>query len=61
LERLRGMGWRVLTIWECALKGKHRYEPNMLMHEISAWLRSENGPASISHAGLSLMGVGPSP
>lgn len=32
------LGWRVLTIWECSLKGKKRITPALLADEISAWL-----------------------
>lgn len=52
VEKLSEMGWRVLTIWECALKGRLRYKPEKLTKEISAWLRSGNGPASIGCTGL---------
>jgi DNA mismatch endonuclease (patch repair protein) len=37
---LRTAGWRVLTVWECALRGCRRTDPTVLMAEISAWLLS---------------------
>lgn len=38
-ERLLEEGWRVLTVWECALKGAHRRPINDLIERISRWLR----------------------
>jgi DNA mismatch endonuclease, patch repair protein len=35
LERL---GWRVLTIWECAVKGRYRKPFETLIEQISKWL-----------------------
>lgn len=34
-------GWRVLTIWECALRGRARRSPGAVIDEIIAWLDSE--------------------
>lgn len=33
-------GWRVLEIWECALKGKTRLDPAILVEQIVSWLDS---------------------
>jgi DNA mismatch endonuclease (patch repair protein) len=38
-DKLREMGWRVLLVWECALKGKARYSSEQLPELISLWLR----------------------
>lgn len=37
---LRANGWRVLTVWECALKGKTRLEMPDLLERIASWLVS---------------------
>lgn len=37
---LNEAGWRQLVVWECALKGRARLEPNELMQRISTWLHS---------------------
>lgn len=37
--------WRVLTIWECAIKGKHRLDEEQLIARVSDWL--QNGEASM--------------
>lgn len=34
-------GWRVLTIWECALKGRLRQDPGYLAGQVSRWLRDD--------------------
>lgn len=36
---LNEAGWRVLTIWECSLKGKARLPFEELSHEIGNWIR----------------------
>ena len=35
---LRNLGWRVLTIWECALRGRQRKSPADLAVEVGRWL-----------------------
>jgi len=34
-------GWRIGLIWECAVKGKERFDPEYLIKDISQWLKSE--------------------
>lgn len=31
-------GWRVLTIWECALKGRERMPVETMLDRVTAWL-----------------------
>ena len=35
---LRGAGWRVLTVWECVLVGKHALSPETVAARVRAWL-----------------------
>jgi len=42
LEKYKAAGWRVLVIWECAVKGKSRLEPETLMNTIEEWIRSDD-------------------
>jgi DNA mismatch endonuclease, patch repair protein len=37
---LLAAGWRVLTVWECALKGPGRLTAEAVMARCAAWLRS---------------------
>lgn len=41
-DKLREMGWRVMLVWECALKGKSRYKPEQWLKQISLWLHGGN-------------------
>lgn len=45
ITTLQAEGWRVLTVWECALKGKNRLPAGQVVHRASAWLTS--GPSNI--------------
>jgi|TARA_R100001369_G_scaffold80710_1_gene111258 DNA mismatch endonuclease (patch repair protein) len=38
IKILRNMGWRVMIIWECSIKGKYRQEIDLLTHRISSWI-----------------------
>lgn len=38
LKRLRMMGWRVLTVWECALAGKGRLPSDLLSRKLNTWI-----------------------
>ena len=40
-DKLLAMEWRVLTIWECAIKGKHKLALNNLLEEVEKWLHSK--------------------
>jgi DNA mismatch endonuclease (patch repair protein) len=40
-EMLLSAGWRVLTVWECALKGPERLLPGTVVAQSAAWLRSD--------------------
>lgn len=38
VEELRSAGWRVLTIWECSLKGKEKLGLEAVVAKIVDWL-----------------------
>lgn len=40
LIRLGAEGWRVLTVWECSLRGKRRMDQTVLIGKIARWLRA---------------------
>jgi DNA mismatch endonuclease (patch repair protein) len=42
IESLKKLGWRILVIWECALKGKTQRDFDTIIGEIDAWLQSSN-------------------
>lgn len=40
VRSLRDSGWRVMIVWECALKGKTSYPADKIASAIKEWLRS---------------------
>lgn len=38
-QLLRSSGWRVATIWECALKGPGKLPIDKVLNDVSGWLR----------------------
>lgn len=38
LQALKERGWRVLVIWECALKGRTKLDPDVMVDETENWL-----------------------
>jgi DNA mismatch endonuclease (patch repair protein) len=40
LDALNEMGWRVGTVWECALKGRARLDQEETIQRLSDWLLS---------------------
>lgn len=41
LTILKEKGWRVLVVWECAVKGKKKLPLDLLISDIATWLGSE--------------------
>jgi len=39
-KALADQGWRVLVIWECALRGRSPKEVTSLLQRVSAWLKT---------------------
>lgn len=48
IKTLKNSGWRVLTIWECALKGKTRIEEAEMLEKISAWISGDTPELEIT-------------
>jgi len=48
LVKYHELGWRVLVIWECALKGKYRLSGNEVFNLAARWLRSGTEDLEIS-------------
>ena len=49
---LRKAGWRVATVWECALKGRDRLPIGMVVDACAAWLESDDGELELSGEGM---------
>ena len=48
VDALLASGWRVLEIWECALKGRYRRPTDEVIDRICSWIRSSRLKGSIS-------------
>ena len=46
-EALSDAGWRILDVWECALKGRERVPLETVLDRASAWLASDSHCATI--------------
>ncbi|WP_205590052.1 very short patch repair endonuclease [Sphingomonas paeninsulae] len=46
---LAAVGWRVLDVWECALKGRERQPVDDVLQQCVAFLESDVATASIGH------------
>lgn len=46
-SRLESEGWRVLTIWECAIKGKERLPMNEVLQTAANWILYDSQSAEI--------------
>jgi len=44
---LKSLGWRVLTVWECSLKGPARLPDGRVVEKAAAWLLSDSGSRDI--------------
>jgi DNA mismatch endonuclease (patch repair protein) len=42
MAALQHGGWRVLTVWECAIKGRFRQPEDVLVDSIERWIRSDS-------------------
>lgn len=40
-------GWRVLALWECALKGRERRSAETVLDEVVDWLQSDRQTGEI--------------
>ena len=38
VEQLLDLGWRVMVVWECALKGRERLDQATIAEQLSDWL-----------------------
>ena len=48
----KNLGWRVLVVWECAIRGKTSLKLDSLFDEIDLWIRSEKVYGDIQGAAL---------
>ena len=46
-QQLQEMGWRVLIIWECALKGRSRLAPDQVIERTRTWLTGSESTGQV--------------
>lgn len=46
--QLLARGWRVATVWECALKGKTRLAPGQVVDSLAGWLQGDARQLEVS-------------
>ena len=49
-KKLKGLGWRVAVVWQCAMPGKSRKYTDTVLDEFERWL--ESGRQSVEIAGI---------
>ncbi len=49
---LESQGWRVLVVWECALRGREKLTDSALSERIEEWLCAGQGSAQIDTRGI---------
>lgn len=42
IQVLKQQGWRVLEVWECAIKGKLKLDPEYLNTRVAGWVKSDS-------------------
>jgi DNA mismatch endonuclease, patch repair protein len=47
-QQLRASGWRVATVWECALRGQTAWNREKLARSLSYWLKGKSAEVEIS-------------
>lgn len=52
IQQLRDGGWKVLIVWECALRGKLQLEDSALIERLEEWLLAAPDSSEIDHQGL---------
>lgn len=52
MQRLLGEGWRVLLVWECALRGRKKLSDEALTERLEEWICSGGHHAEIDTLGI---------
>ena len=61
IARLVEQGWRVLVVWECALRGKNKLQEGALRDRLEEWICAGAGCAQIDTQGIASLEVTFSP
>jgi DNA mismatch endonuclease, patch repair protein len=50
-KAIANLGWRRLVVWECAIKGRSRLEPDELAHVLVRWLTGSRATGEVAGTG----------
>ncbi|MCX2869476.1 very short patch repair endonuclease [Kluyvera cryocrescens] len=59
--RLSEQGWRVLVVWECALRGRKKLSDAELSERLEEWICGGDGSAQIDTQGISCLDLTSAP
>ena len=54
-EKLQVLGWRVLIVWECALRGREKLDDEALSERVIEWICGGGDTAQIDTLGIHLL------
>ena len=57
-QQLADIGWRILIVWECAMKGEKEQEVEKVLDNIEHWLLTDNHSGEISEGSVNGIGSG---
>jgi len=57
IAELTAAGWKILLVWECALRGKTRLEEEALSSRLEEWICASTGNAEIDYQGIRQAGA----
>ncbi|VUC82220.1 patch repair protein [Salmonella sp. NCTC 11881] len=55
IQRLQALGWRVLIVWECALRGRAKLSDAALAERLEEWICGGGASAQIDTQGIHLL------
>ncbi|MBS0055453.1 DNA mismatch endonuclease Vsr [Yersinia sp. Marseille-Q3913] len=55
INHLSDDGWKILVVWECALRGKHKLTDNDISTRVEEWICSSEVNTQIDTQGISQM------
>ncbi|RWR03937.1 very short patch repair endonuclease [[Pantoea] beijingensis] len=61
IAALRERGWKVLIVWECALRGKCKLDDEAMTSRLEEWILAGDGDAEIDHQGIHCLSLLPHP
>ena len=61
MMRLSEQGWRVLVVWECALRGRKKLSDAELSERLEEWICGGDGSAQIDTQGISCLDLTSAP